>query len=166
MISRHKSFEGPMAVQIVRHQVSNCLRTEETDYESGGQEFESLRARQLSPSPVVDFQNGLKCAQTKFAFSLGFSLGKFFAVELRPLPLRSGLEARPLPIRLRLLGELKPGRRPAVKAEAAKRGATEQPLRPDAGPVHCRRQQSTRGLIRPHRTRVSGAMRRDRRSSG
>jgi hypothetical protein len=35
-----------MAVQIVRHQVSNYLRTEETDYESRGQEFESLRARQ------------------------------------------------------------------------------------------------------------------------
>ena len=35
------------------------------NYKSGGQEFESLRARHLSSSHVVDFQNGLKCAQTK-----------------------------------------------------------------------------------------------------
>src|SRR6185295_2225788 len=80
------------------------------------------RARHLSSSHVADFQNGLNAPRLKFAFNLGFSLGKFFAVELRPLPLRSGLEARPLPIRLCLLGELKPGRRQAVKAEAAKRG--------------------------------------------
>src|SRR6185295_6270328 len=86
------------------------------------------RARHLSSSHVADFQNGLNAPRLKFAFNLGFSLGKFFAVELRPLPLRSGLEARPLPIRLCLLGELKPGRRQAVKAEAAKRGRNSASL--------------------------------------
>jgi hypothetical protein len=46
------------------------------------------------------------------------------------------------PIRLCLLGEPKPGRRQAVKAEAAKPGARQrQPLRPEAGPVHCYQQQ-------------------------
>jgi hypothetical protein len=35
------------------------------DYESEDRTFESFRARHLSSSHVVDFQNGLKCAQTK-----------------------------------------------------------------------------------------------------
>jgi hypothetical protein len=41
-----------------------------------------------------------------------------------------------------------------------------QSLRTDADPVHCRQQQATTGLNWPHRTRASGAKRRDLRSSG
>ena len=90
-----------------------------------------------------------------------------FLVELRPLPLRSGLEARPLPIRLCLLGELKPGRRQAVKAEAAKRGRESASLY-DLTPVRftVAGSKPTADVIWPHRARASGAMRRDRQSSG
>jgi len=60
------------------------------------------------------------------------------------------------------LEEPKPGRRQAVKAEAREAGARQsaQPLRPEAGPVHCYQQQKDmpagrfgrQATHRPHRT--------------
>jgi hypothetical protein len=81
-------------------------------------------------------------------------------------------------IRLCLLGEPKPGRHQAVKAGAAKRGRDSASLyglrlvrfTAVSSKRTCRRTsgrgQATTDLIRSHRTRASGAMRRDRRSSG
>jgi hypothetical protein len=65
------------------------------------------------------FRTVYDATRLKFAFSLGFSLGKFFAGKLRCFPFRIGSVTAPNPP---LLGEPKPERHQAVKAEAAKRG--------------------------------------------
>jgi hypothetical protein len=85
-----------------------------------------------------------------------------------PLPLCSRLEAPPrfqiVPLAAR---EPKPGRRQAVKAEAAKRGRDSVSLY-GLTPVRftVAGSKPTADVIWPHRARASGAMRRDRQSSG
>lgn len=100
---------------------------------------------------LVDF------AAISFAFGAARSVAS---------PFRIGTATAP-PIRLCLHEEPKPGRRQAVKAEAAKRGRDSASLY-GLMPVRFAviRQQATTDLVSPHLTRASGAMRRDRQSSG
>ena len=62
-----QSFLSNLVARFSNRRANVKVLGRESDYEFGVEEFESLRARHLSHSYIVDFQSGQKWPQTKIS---------------------------------------------------------------------------------------------------